>query len=328
VTLLASLALAVALAHPPAGPSDPHPVFTVQDPRIDESSALVDLGNGLMVTSNDSGDTAIVYVLDGSGRTVGTTRFGGSTDAESMAPAGDGRVWVGDTGDNARVRPDIVLHKVPVGRGDRTVTAPAYRLAYPDGAHDAETLLRQPHTGRLYVVTKELLSSAVYAAPRILDPGRVNRLTRVAGISLTPTDGAFFPDGRHLILRGYGSADVYTFPAFHLVGGFPLPAEPQGESLSIGPGGRIRVGSEGVRQPVLRVRLPDSLAARMSPTPGPSASPSRAGDTRRPSGETGPVSDRGAEQWIFLSLLGAVLVALGGLVTAARRVRRHPGPGA
>jgi len=177
-------------------------------------------------------------------------------------------------------------------------------------------------------VTKALLSSAVYAVPRTLDPVGTNRLTWVAGISLTPTDGAFFPDGKHVILRGYGSADVYTFPGFQLLGGFPLPAQPQGESLSIGPGGRIRVGSEGVRQPVLRIRLPDPLAAKMSPAPTPSASPSRADDTHKPSGDTGRVSDRGSEQWVAPSLLGAVLLALAGMVTAARRVRRHPGPGA
>lgn len=319
MSLLASAAVALAVA---SGPGSPGPVFTVQDPRIEESSGLVDLGP-LMVTTNDSGDTGIVYVLDDQGRTVGTTRFGDSRDAESMAPAGDGEVWVGDTGDNSRVRPDIVVHKVPVGRGDRTVTVPAYRMSYPDGPHDAETLLAEPRTGRLYVVTKALFGSAVYAAPRTLSADRVNPLTKVAGVSLTPTDGAFLHDGKHVILRDYGSANLYTYPGFHLLGGFRLPEQPQGESLSVGPGDRIRIGSEGERQPVIQVELPAALLAEPAPAGSPSASPSRADDTPPPSAETGVVGDRGTEQWVFLSVFGAILLSLGGMVVGARRMRRR-----
>lgn len=328
MNLVGPVAVVVALAVPPTGlpdPEPPRPIFTFQDPRIEESSALVDLGGGLMVTTNDSGDTGIVYVLDGSGRTVGTTRFGDSRDAESMASAGDGEVWVGDTGDNSHTRPVIVLHKVPVGRGDRTVTVPAYRMSYPDGPHDAETLLADPRTGRLHVVTKSPpIGSSAYAAPRTLSTDRVNRLTRVAGISLTPTDGAVFSDGKHVILRGYASANVYSFPGFHPLGGFRLPDQPQGESLSVGPADRIRIGSEGERTPVLQISLPGSLASKMLPGLSPSASPSGADDTKPPPRETGSVSDdRGTEQWVFWSVFGAIMAALGGMVTAARAMRRR-----
>lgn len=334
MSLLGPASLVVVLAFSSIGrvdPTVPRPVFTVQDPRIDEASGLVDLGpgdgQGLMVVTNDSGDAGIVYVLDGSGRTVGTTRFGESRDAESLAPATDGEVWVGDTGDNSLTREDIVVRKVPVGRGDRTVTVPAYRLSYPDGPHDAETLLVDPRTGRLYVVTKSLFASGVYAAPRTLDPDRVNRLTKVAAVSLTATDGAVFPDGGHVILRGYGSANVYTFPAFHLVGGFRLPGQPQGESISIGPRDRIRIGSEGKRQPVLRIRLPAPLAAKLAPARSATPSPSGADDTKQRSGETGSVS-KGTEEWVFWSMFGALAVAMAGMVTAARALRRRQGPDA
>ena len=129
------------------GPGDPQTVFRFQDSRIVESSSLVDLGHGLTATANDSGDDGIVYVVDRSGRTVGTTRYGESEDAEAMAPARKpGQVWVGDIGDNLAQRRDVAIRRVPVGRGDRTVVVPTYRLVYPDGAHDAETLLVSPRT--------------------------------------------------------------------------------------------------------------------------------------------------------------------------------------
>ena len=77
------------------GPGDPQTVFRFQDSRIDESSSLVDLGHGLMATANDSGDDGIVYVVDRSGRTVGTTRYGESEDAEAMAPGAEAGLRLG-----------------------------------------------------------------------------------------------------------------------------------------------------------------------------------------------------------------------------------------
>lgn len=316
MTLLGSAALAAALVL--GGPHDPTPVFTMTDPRITEASGLVDLGNGLMVTTNDSGDTGIVYVVDGSGRTVGTTRFGDSVDAEALAPIDSTHLWVGDIGDNAARRPYSVIRRVPVGRGDRTVSVPSYRLLYPDGAHDAETLLRQPGSGRLFVVTKGILGGAVYAVPRHLRTGvRGNRLRKVGSVELFATDGTFLGPHRVLV-RGYTSADVYAFPGFRLLGSFALPGQPQGESVSFGPGGRIRIGSEGVRSRVVGISLPANLGEKPSASPSPTASPSRADDTPAGPGQDGPV-DHGTEQVAFWSVLGAIAVGLAGMAAVVRR---------
>ncbi|GGF41908.1 hypothetical protein GCM10011519_14670 [Marmoricola endophyticus] len=286
----------------------------VGDPRIDEASGLVDgLGpdRSLMVTANDSGDAARVFVLDEQCRTVGVRTYGGegtATDVEALAPDGPGHVWVGDTGDNTSSRDEIVVRRVAVGRGDRTERATSYRLVYPDGAHDAETLLRDPRSGRLYVVTKQLLSSQVYAAPRTLDAQRPNRLAPVARVSLTPTDGAFLADGSRVVLRGYGTASVYAVPGWRLLGAVELPKQPQGESLSVGPGDRVRVGSEGVRQPILEVRLPGRLTG--SPT-------ARRGDV--PTAADGQDRHVSEQNGWTLPALGSGLVVVAGLGWVLRR---------
>lgn len=296
------------------GPGDPQTVFSFQDSRIDESSSLVDLGHGLMATANDSGDDGIVYVVDRSGRTVGTTRYGDSDDAEAMAPARrPGYVWVGDIGDNLAQRRDVAVRRVPVGRGDRTVVVPTYRLVYPDGAHDAETLLVSPRTRRMYIVTKAPLNAAVYVAPRRLRADRPNPLTRVTTLALTATDGAVLRDGRHALVRGYFSAALYTFPGFQRLGSFALPAQRQGESLSVGPAGRIRIGTEGDHARVLQITLPSDLTRALVP----SAPPSRADDTSAPSGQDGPVDDAG--QGPFWAVFGAIAVGLGAMAVIARR---------
>src|SRR3954447_22202072 len=80
-----------------ASPADhAHQVFSFQDGDIIESSGLV-VVNGLVVTTNDSGDTGRVFTVDpATGRTVGVTGWGNDpADVEALAPLGDHEVWAG-----------------------------------------------------------------------------------------------------------------------------------------------------------------------------------------------------------------------------------------
>lgn len=244
------------------------PVYSFADPRITESSGLVDLGS-LMVTTNDSGGDPLVFVLDSTtGRTVATTTFADQVeDVEALAPAGDGSVWVGDIGDNRLVRTSVQVYRVPVGDRDRTVSATSYDLVYPDGSHDAESLV-YGQDSRLRIITKDLLGGRVYVAPKNLDPDRPNRLVAGPAVDLWATDAALFPDGRHVLVRGYGGALVATYPGFSAVGEFALPDQDQGEGVSIGGSGRIRLSSEGTHSSVLQIRLPEEVRSKMAAAGG------------------------------------------------------------
>ena len=170
--LLGVLAVVPGPAH--AAADDPVPsrtLFTIDDDEVFESSGLVDTGR-VVYTINDSGDDAVVYGLDpGSGRPVSRTTYADSVeDVEAIAPGRDGRVWVGDIGDNRRRRDDVTVYRVDPRDGEHPGTA--HRLTYPDGAHDAETLLVHPRTGRVFVVSKSPFGGTVYAAPRTLSGAR------------------------------------------------------------------------------------------------------------------------------------------------------------
>ena len=230
-------------------------VFRFADPAIVESSGLTAAG-GLVTTVNDSGDSARVFTVDadlGQDRRRHHLGRASATDVEALAPAGDGEVWVGDIGDNAAARDEVTVTRVPVGRGDRSVAGESFRLVYPDGPADAEALLAHPRTGRLFVVTKGVFGGEVYAAPSALRADAPNRLRLLGDAPGIVTDGAFFPDGRHLLLRNYGRAFVLSFPSLELVGGFDLPAQKQGEGIAVAPDGTVYASSEGVRSPVLRI---------------------------------------------------------------------------
>jgi sugar lactone lactonase YvrE len=238
-----------------SGPDDPpHSVdLTYRDPAIVESSGLV-VRDGLVVTVNDSGDGGRIFTVGESGETVGTTSWASEpTDTEALAPAGPGEVWVGDIGDNPGSRSSVTVLRVPFGPGDRTVDPAAYELVYPNGAHDAETLLAHPRTGRLYVVTKDIFGGTIYAAPRTLSADAPNELRPVADVLAFATDGSFYPDGRRYVLRGYGSAAVYSFPDHELLASFRLPDQQQGEGIAVAEDGSVHVGTEGQFSDVLQV---------------------------------------------------------------------------
>lgn len=305
------LALALALAT--------QVVFSFADPSIDESSGLVDLGS-LMVTTNDSGDDALLYVIDpATGHTVGRTAYAPAVvDVEALAPAGDGKVWAADIGDNRGTRSRVTVYRVPVGRGEKRVDAPSYRLVYPDGAQDAESLIYG--AGRLYVISKGIFGGSVYAAPQDLDPAHDNRLTKVGRVGLFATDAALFSDGRHVLVRGYGSAEVRTFPGFELVGNFDLPDQVQGEGISIGPGDRIRLSSEGALSEVLQIELPPAVSSEMaaaspSAAPSPTAEASIAPEDGRLPAMTTSSSPR---PLIALAAMLAVLMGVGAWATRRR----------
>lgn len=284
------------------------PVFSFTDDTIDESSGLVDLGT-TMVTTNDSGDDAVLYVVDKVGRTIGRTTYADEvSDVEALAPAGD-EVWAADIGDNRERRASVQVYRVPVAPGDRTVAAARFELVYPDGAHDAESLVVGPD-GRLRIITKGLLGGSVYVAPKVLDPDRPNRLTRGPSVRIFATDAALFPDGRHVLVRGYRTALVATFPDFEPVAFLDLPAQKQGEGVSIGASGRIRLSSEGQNSDVLQIKLPADVKARLAMKDSTGAPPVQVAD---------PAATRSSGRNWPLLLGGLAAVGLVGWVAVGRR---------
>jgi hypothetical protein len=312
----------LAAASTPADRSDV--VFSFSDPRIVESSGLAVVG-GLVVTTNDSGDSGRVFTVDpATGDTVGTTQWAAeATDVEALAPDGDGAVWVADIGDNTGGRDSVTVTRVPVGRREQTSDAPAYELVYPDGAHDAESLLADPRTGRLYVVTKEIFGGTFYAAPGTLSADRPNRLRRLGGVGdalSLATDAAFFPDGRHLVVRGYTVARIYEFPSLAAVADRDLPRQRQGEGIAVDQDGGVLLSSEGLHSAVLQLHLPHyvrdvvspspSSPSPSSPAPSTEPSPSAPADPPATSADTTTDTDRPAWPWLVSGLVGVGVVAV------------------
>lgn len=269
-------------AMPGAVAAETPKVVPFRDARIKEASSLVDLGS-IWVTANDSGDSGRLFVVSPhSGRTVGVVHLRTAvSDVEALAPSGPSAVWVGDIGDNDNKRRSISVFRATVGTGLIDITPRRFRLAYPKGHPNAEAMFVD-REGRVNVITKSIGGGVVYRAPASLSTTRVNRLQAVGHVAEYATDAARSRDGRHVIVRGPEFAGVYTWPGFQRVGVIRLPRQPQGEGISVGPTGRIRINSEGTHTAVREIALPTSLlrvfdpalAPAPSPSPRPSPSPS------------------------------------------------------
>ena len=101
-----------------------------------------------------------IFSLDANGKVTGRVSVSGAAleDWEAMASArcGNGTcLYLADIGDNSAKRKEIIIYRVPepaTASGSAQVDG-VFRASYPDGAHDAETLLAAPD-GTLYIVTK------------------------------------------------------------------------------------------------------------------------------------------------------------------------------
>jgi hypothetical protein len=305
---------------------------TVQDRQIAEISGMVASVRhpGSVWVHEDSGRPAVLYAINRGGGTQAalTVRGAKAFDWEAMATARDstGRrvLVIGDIGDNGAVRQEIeiLVLREPARLRDATVTpVRRIRLRYPDEAADAEALLADPRTGRLYIVTKSIVTAELFAVPQAAWPGagpdsRVWTLEPVARLETSVvTDGAFLPDGQ-MLLRNYGSMSVFpapetaTGPSVRSLASASLPDQQQGEAIAVTTDGRSALlGSEGNRQPILRVTVPVSTIAQDSATATPTRVGARSADTSQ------AVEDQSEEEQALPSLLIQVmLIALGVLM--------------
>ncbi|PBC76115.1 hypothetical protein BX265_0816 [Streptomyces sp. TLI_235] len=302
-------------ALPAAAAERPERAFTIHDKRITESSGLAAsrAHPGVYWTHNDSDDGPYVYAVDSEGRTVATVTLRGvkPRDVEAISLGPDGRLYVGDVGDNLDgTWPEVWIYAFPepAELRDQTVSAVRYKVRYEDGPRDAEALMVHPVTGRAYIASKKQSGGGLYRGPEALSPTGVNTFRRIADVPWV-TDGAFSPDGGRLVLRGYFDADLYSWDgAPKKLRSLDVPFQRQGESVTFSAdGSAVLYGSEGAESDVWRLRLNGDRA----PEPSGAASAAPSGGARTPSDRAaaGSGSDGGSNH--ALAALIAVAAALG-----------------
>ena len=253
---LVALALAAGIV-PPAvastaastAASDPSVQCRFQDARFTEISGMTysQRHPGIVYLHNDSGGGPRIYAVDASTcRTVATLTLRGA-QARDFEAIGSGRdakgrpiLWVADIGDNLNSWSEVRLLRVrePKVLRDRTLGARTFRFTYSDGPHDAEALLTDPRSTRVWIVTKKLANGSLYELPARLRSDRVNIARRIGQAPGMITDGAVSPDASRYALRDYVDASLFDgLPQGRRAGTVYLPFELQGEALTWTPDG-------------------------------------------------------------------------------------------
>jgi hypothetical protein len=256
------------------------PAPTIASNDLVELSGLASgrRADGVYWAHNDSGDTARVFATDLRGDDLATYTIAGAdaVDWEDIAsgPAASrdaSELYLGDIGDNARSRTESVVYRVREPAVDPAAASVVATLSgvekitlhYPDGPHDAETLMVDSVSGDMITVTKDIAGSEVFRVPGTLDANATATLELVARIDF----GSFrkrseFPTDAPILSRAGGA---------FATGGDITPA---GDVIAIRTysavwlWSRSRANRSTMRSPRLHAkpRQPPSLRARRSPS--------------------------------------------------------------
>lgn len=214
---------------------------------------------------NDSGNPAELFALDGSGRVLAVVPVEGAPNRDwediAVGPCPSGScIYLADIGDNLAVHSSVVVHRLTLpGLPDAAETSPrpalrpetSWRLVYPSGPRDAESLAIDAEHGELIIVTKGREDFVeLYSLPLSdlrPDPETPNTLRRVGslrvpiggGTSQLITAGDLSPDGTRLVVRSYTTLFEFAWPG---AAAFDTLAVPAASSLL----GALEAQGEGV----------------------------------------------------------------------------------
>jgi len=205
-------------------------VAIIRSDLIREASGIVASRRnpGVLWVHNDSGDSARIFALSAKGAFLGVCTIAGAAarDWEDIA-VGPGPepneqyLYIGDIGDNRARYPDVTVYRVREPRVGAAAPfgtmsagpADAIKLTYPDGPRDAETLLVDPLTRDIYLISKREMFSKVYRAAWPQSTTKPNRMQRVAVLPWgAAVAGDVSSDGQRVIVRGIFGASIWTRP--------------------------------------------------------------------------------------------------------------------
>jgi hypothetical protein len=170
----------------------------------------------------------------------GVPRDAANFDWEDLAlgkdESGSPALFIADIGDNLHIRPTLQIYQIP----EPEVNAPGkpveetssaapkiWRVHYPDGRHNAESLLVHPQTNRLYILTKsDDGPSTLYALPQKLTADTSMKLEKITTLvfpalirvgkrphdNCMTTAAGFSPDAKRMIVSTYSSLYEWTLP--------------------------------------------------------------------------------------------------------------------
>tara|TARA_R110002111_G_scaffold131535_4_gene196638 strand:+ start:386 stop:1315 length:930 start_codon:yes stop_codon:yes gene_type:complete len=237
----------------------PKKVALIGEEFIEETSgmAVSRKNSSWIYVHNDSGGEPEVYILDTLGTFLGTIRLEGveNRDWEDLAfgPGPEEEksyLYIGDIGDNFGKFEELIIYRIPEPESlekEMTVSPEIIKLTFPDGPKDTETLLVDPISGDLFILTKREAKNTLYkAAGDLLKDGHTVELEKVMQLPITlSVGGDVSADGSQVLIKNYwvvyywerteGETLEQTLSGKATL--LPYEPEPQGEAIAFSPEG-------------------------------------------------------------------------------------------
>lgn len=236
----------------------------VEHDALSEASGLAASrqSSNVLWTHNDKGGEADVFALSTTGKHLGVYHIEGvaARDWEDMA-IGPGPLdnqhylYVGDIGDNQARQDFKFIYRIPEPPVDANQSPVEATIAeferlivqYPDGKRDAETLMVDPWTKDIYLVSKQEDSVRVYRAAFPQSTSETIVLEHGATLDLKRSDdffetvaGDISPSGLEILIKTYGTIYYWCRTSgqsiFEALAAEPVIVpyirEPQGEAVA------------------------------------------------------------------------------------------------
>jgi hypothetical protein len=235
--------------------SDAQKTGTITSVQLTEASGIVSSRSipGHLWVINDSGNEPTLLLIDSTGQLIKTFWIENTfnIDWEDIAiytnqQTGENIIYIADIGDNFAFRPyvNIITIQEPssLQASDTSITPLAnYYFRYEDGPRDAETLVVDPLTSELYIITKREPQVRVYTSPvkqSATDTMQLSFKTTLPFHNITAGD--ISKDGKEILLKSYdgifywrksqGETVVETLSRPHEL--LRYHPEPQGEAIT------------------------------------------------------------------------------------------------
>ena len=206
-----------AVAAPSDAPNTPpwQPIGKYTHPDIQESSGIVmsQQFEGVYWTLNDSGNPATLYATKIDGELIQeiAVQHSGNFDWEALGIDAKNQLWIGEIGNNSRLRQDlkvmVVAEPDPFNDTEAEIIA-SYPYRYPDENVDAEGLFIAGDIP--YIVSKERERAVLYRFPTLAPDVRqvLVRVGEFVGAKFV-TGAGLSEDGTRLAVCTYDALWVY-----------------------------------------------------------------------------------------------------------------------
>ena len=196
----------------------------IQNREIDEASGIIVSRNnpGLLWVHNDSGDEPRLFLIDSTGAHKGIFHINSTTNRDwediAIGPGpeeGINYIYIGDIGDNSMSHGIYHIYRFP--EPDLHISFPVelyidqvetISFFYPDEKKDAESLMIDPHTKDLYIVSKNEAAVNVYLVPYPQSTTEVITLHHLGVIDIQQAvAGDISAEGKEVLIKTY--SDIY-----------------------------------------------------------------------------------------------------------------------